>query len=179
MDLTGGFGARSGGGGGPCREAIGLESLHLGDEFRQLVTTLPPENAGGSFTALLELPATQAVELLHFTDSSSSQAAVTGIGGGDIAPPLHSFGGTLTFPSNSILMERAARFSVIATEQQNGNVSGETPTSSVPSNSSANLDRVKTEPAETDSAMENQIPCPNQNNRSGKRKDIEKKVRDE
>ncbi|CAH8268978.1 unnamed protein product [Arabidopsis lyrata] len=184
MDLTGGFGARSGGI-GPCREPIGLESLHLGDEFRQLVTTLPPENAGGSFTALLELPPTQAVELLHFTDSSSSQvAAVTGIGG-ENAPPLHSFGGTLAFPSNSVLMERAARFSVIATEQQNGNVSGETPTSSVPSNSSANLDRVKTEPAETDSsqrlisdsAIENQIPCPSQNNRNGKRKDFEKKVK--
>ncbi|EOA25183.1 hypothetical protein CARUB_v10018503mg [Capsella rubella] len=175
MDLTGGFGARSGGA-GPCREAIGLESLHLGDEFRQLVTTLPPDNAGGSFTALLELPSTQAVELLHFTDSSSSQAAVTAIGG-DIAPPLHSFGGTLTFPSNPVLLERAARFSVIATEQQNGNVSGETPTSSVPSNSSANLDRVKTEPAETDSAVEKQVPSPNQTNRSGKRKDFEKKVK--
>lgn len=183
MDLTGGFGARSGGI-GPCRDQIGLESLHIGDEFRQLVTTLPPDNAGGSFTALLELPPTQAVELLHFTDSSSSQAAVTGIGG-EIAPPLHSFGGTLAFPSNSVLMDRAARFSVIATEQQNGNVSGETPTSSVPSNSSANVDRVKTEPAETDSsqrlisdsAIENQIPSPSQNNRNGKRKDFEKKVR--
>lgn len=176
MDLTGGFGARSGGG-GPCREATGLDSLHIGEEFRQLVT-LPPENAG-SFTALLELPPTQAVELLHFTDTSSSQAAVTGI-----APPLPSFG-TLTFPSNPVLMERAARFSVIATEQQNGNVSGETTTSSVPSNSSANLDRVKTEPAETESsqrltsdqAVENQSPSPSQNNRSGKRKDFEKKVR--
>ncbi|XP_019102423.1 PREDICTED: transcription factor bHLH60-like [Camelina sativa] len=189
MDLTGGFGARSGGGGGPYREPIGLESLHLGDEFRQLATTtLTPDNAGGSFTALLELPPTQAVELLHFTDSSSSSqaaAATTGIGGGDIIitppppppPPLHSFGGTtLTFPSNSALMERAARFSVIATEQQqnNGNNNNETPTSSVPSNSS---DRVKTEPPETDSTMENQSLCPNQTNRSGKRKDFDKKVK--
>ncbi|XP_010427669.1 PREDICTED: transcription factor bHLH60-like [Camelina sativa] len=194
MDLTGGFGARSGGGGGgggPYREPIGLESLHLGDEFRQLVTTttttlLPPDNAAGSFTALLELPPTQAVELLHFTDSSSSSQAAAGIGGGDIIitpspppPPLHSFGGgtTLTFPSNSALMERAARFSVIATEQQNNNGNNnnnETPTSSVPSNSS---DRVKTEPPETDSAMENQSLCPNQTNRSGKRKDFDKKVK--
>ncbi|KAL1209873.1 Transcription factor bHLH60 [Cardamine amara subsp. amara] len=177
MDLTGGLVARSGSG-GMCRESTGLESLHLVDEFRQLVT-LPSENAGGSFTALLELPATQAVELLHFTDSSSSQAAVNGIGGDIAPPPLHSFG-TLTFPSNSALMERAARFSVIATEQQNGNVSGETTTSSVPSNSSANLDRIKTEPAETDSSqrlISDQIPCPSQNNRSGKRKDFEKKVK--
>ena len=154
MDLTGEFEARSYGG-GATREATRLESLHLGDEFRQLA--LPPENAGG-FTALLELPPTQAVNLLRFTDSPSSSsqaAAVTGIA----PPPLHSYG-TLTFPSNSVLMERAARFST--EHHQNGNVSG---TSSVPSNSS-----VKTEPAETDSSQA-------VNNRSGKRKDSDKKVR--
>ena len=152
MDLTGEFRARSDGG-ERCREATGLESLHLGDELRQL----PPDNVGG-FTALLELPPTQAVNLLRFTDSPSSSsqaAAVTGIA----PPPLHSYG-TLTFPSNSLLMERAARFST--EHQQNGNVSG---TSSVPSNSS-----VKTEPAETDSSQA-------VNNRSGKRKDSDKKVR--
>ncbi|KFK35018.1 hypothetical protein AALP_AA5G223400 [Arabis alpina] len=157
MDLSRGFGARSGGV-VPCREATGLAPPPL----------LPPENAG-SFTALLELPATQAVELLHFTDSSSSQVVAP-------PPPLHSFG-ALPFPCNSVLMERAARYSVIATEVQNGNGSCETPTSSVPSNSSANLDRVKTEPTETDSAMENNhSPRPSsQNNRSGKRKEFEKK----
>ncbi|XP_013588355.1 PREDICTED: transcription factor bHLH60-like isoform X3 [Brassica oleracea var. oleracea] len=154
MDLTGEFEARSYGG-GATREATRLESLHLGDEFRQLA--LPPENAGG-FTALLELPPTQAVNLLRFTDSPSSSsqaAAVTGIA----PPPLHSYG-TLTFPSNSVLMERAARFST--EHHQNGNVSG---TSSVPSNSS-----VKTEPAETDSSQA-------VNNRSGKRKDSDKKAK--
>ncbi|KAF8114770.1 hypothetical protein N665_0034s0109 [Sinapis alba] len=126
MDLTGGFGARSDGG-GSTREATELESL------RQL----PPDNAGG-FTALLELPPTQAVKLLHFTDSpSSSQAAAIA------PPPVHSYG-KLTFPSNSALMdERAARFST--EHQQNGNLSGE---SSVPSTSS-----VKTEPAETNSSQ--------------------------
>ena len=158
MDLTGEFGARSDRG-ERCREVTGLESLHLGDEFRQLA--LPPENTGG-FTALLELPPTQAVNLLRFTDSPSSSsqaAAVTGIAP---TPPLHSYG-TLTFPSNSLLMERAARFST--EHQQNGNVSG---TSSVPSNSS-----VKTEPAETDSCQ----AVEKQNNRSGKRKDSDKKVR--
>ncbi|CAN7052240.1 hypothetical protein IGI04_027562 [Brassica rapa subsp. trilocularis] len=152
MDLTGEFRARSDGG-ERCREATGLESLHLGDELRQL----PPDNVGG-FTALLELPPTQAVNLLRFTDSPSSSsqaAAVTGIA----PPPLHSYG-TLTFPSNSLLMERAARFST--EHQQNGNVSG---TSSVPSNSS-----VKTEPAETDSSQA-------VNNRSGKRKDSDKKAK--
>ncbi|CAN7085331.1 unnamed protein product [Brassica oleracea var. botrytis] len=154
MDLTGEFEARSYGG-GATREATRLESLHLGDEFRQLA--LPPENAGG-FTALLELPHTQAVNLLRFTDSPSSSsqaAAVTGIA----PPPPHSYG-TLTFPSNSVLMDRAARFST--EHHQHGSVSG---TSSVPSNSS-----VKTEPAETDSSQA-------VNNRSGKRKDSDKKAK--
>ncbi|WZZ58738.1 hypothetical protein YC2023_058845 [Brassica napus] len=50
---------------------------------------LTPEKPGGGFRSLLELPPTQAVELLHFSDSSSSffQAlAGTGIGL-DISPP--------------------------------------------------------------------------------------------
>ena len=163
MDLTGAFGARSAAV-GPCREPPGLESLHIG-------------GGDGGFTALLELPPTQAVELLHFTDpslSSSSQAAAAAVAGIGLdvspPPPLHAYG-ALTFPSNSFLMERAARFSVMANEQQqqqNGNVSGETTTtSSVPSNS----DRVKTEPGETDSSQRLE------NNRCGKRKELDKKVR--
>ncbi|KAF2591744.1 hypothetical protein F2Q70_00041084, partial [Brassica cretica] len=164
MDLTGAFGARSAAV-GPCREPPGLESLHIG-------------GGDGGFTALLELPPTQAVELLHFTDpslSSSSQAAAAAVAGIGLdvsppPPPLHAYGG-LTFPSNEALMERAARFSVMANEQQqqqNGNVSGETTTtSSVPSNS----DRVKTEPGETDSSQRLE------NNRCGKRKELDKKVK--
>ncbi|XP_018482285.1 transcription factor bHLH60 [Raphanus sativus] len=158
MDLSGRFGVRSGGG-LLFREETALESLHLGggDEFRQMV---PPENGGG-FTALLELPPTQAVELLHSSSSSSSQAT-----------SLHTLG-VLAFPSNSVLMERAARFSVIATEnQQTGNVSGETPTttSSVPSN-----EHIKTEPAETETS--DQAAVEKQNNRCGKRKDFDKKAK--
>uniref|UniRef100_A0A1J3I9Y1 Transcription factor bHLH48 n=3 Tax=Noccaea caerulescens TaxID=107243 RepID=A0A1J3I9Y1_NOCCA len=170
MDLTQGFSARSGD--GPCREAVtGLESLNFSDGFRQLVT-MPPENTGSSFTALLEMPATQAMELLHFTDSSSSQANVNRVAG-DIAPhTLHNPFRRLTFPSNSLLLDRAARFSVIATEQ-NGNIPGD----SVPSNSGENLDRVKAEPSESDPMMENQNSTQNQNNSSGKRKEREKKVK--
>ncbi|KAG7599710.1 hypothetical protein ISN44_As06g038840 [Arabidopsis suecica] len=154
MDLTQGFGARS----GVVGPVTGLESLNYSDQFRHLVTTMPPENTGGSFTALLEMPMTQAMELLHFTDSSSSQAKTVTE---DIAPTtLHPFG-ALTFPSNSLLLDLAARFSVIATEQ-NGNISGEI-ANSLPSNSGENLDRVKAEPAETDSMVENQ----NQNYSSG------------
>lgn len=136
MDLTGGFGARHDGG----QEATGLESLHLGDELRQL----PPDG----FTALLELPPTQALKLLHFTDSPSSSPQAA-----PIAPP--------SFASNLALMERPARFST--EHQQNGtNLSGETTTSS----------SVKTEPAETNSSSQAV------NNRSGKRKDSDNKVRE-
>ncbi|XP_010517746.1 PREDICTED: transcription factor bHLH48-like [Camelina sativa] len=157
MDLTQGFGARSGIG-----PVTGLESLNFSDEFRQLVTAMPPEDTGGSFTALLEMPVTQAMELLHFADSPSSQANITKLAGDNIAPP-HPFG-TLTFPSNSLLLDRAARFSLIATEQNGYFSSGDTPSSS------ANLDGgVKAEPAETDSISENQ------NSKHNKRKEREKK----
>ena len=105
----------------------GLESLNFIDEIQQLAATFPPENTG-SFTALLEMPATQAVELF----TSSSQAA------GNIAPPtLHPFR-RLTFPPD--LAE------VIAAEQ-NGNFSGE---SVAPSSFGI---RVKSEPDETDSSQ--------------------------
>ncbi|CAH2058387.1 unnamed protein product [Thlaspi arvense] len=176
MDLTQGLGARSGG--GPCREAVtGLESLNFSDEIRQLVT-MPPENTGSSFTALLEMPATQAMELLHFPETSCSQATVTRAAGYIAPPTLHPFG-TLTFPSNLLLLDRASRYSVVATEQ-NGNISGE-------SESSANLDRVKSEPDDTDSSqrlvsyrmVENQNSTQNQDNSSGKRKEREKKARRE
>ncbi|KAL0644919.1 hypothetical protein Bca4012_043209 [Brassica carinata] len=56
-----------------------------------------------------------------------------------ISPLLFHSYGTLTFPSNLALLERAARCLVIANEQQqNGSVSGEiTTTSSEPSNSNS------------------------------------------
>ncbi|CAH8323944.1 unnamed protein product [Eruca vesicaria subsp. sativa] len=88
---------------GPFQEAIGLESLRP-QQFRQ-VTMLTPENVDG-FMSLLEIPPTQAVELLHFTDSRSlyfQTLAVTGIG----LIFLHRrFTRALTFPSNSALLER-------------------------------------------------------------------------
>ncbi|KAH0882097.1 hypothetical protein HID58_058193 [Brassica napus] len=120
------FGVSSGA--GPYRESpmTGLESINFSDEIQQLAATLPPENTG-SFTALLEMPATQAVELF----TSSSQAA------GNIAPPtLHPFR-RLNLPPD---------LSVIAAEQ-NGNFSGE---SVAPSSFSG---RVKPEPDETDSSQ--------------------------
>ncbi|CAF2093848.1 hypothetical protein YC2023_063875 [Brassica napus] len=118
------FGVSSGA--GPYRESpmTGLESLNFIDEIQQLAATFPPENTG-SFTALLEMPATQAVELF----TSSSQAA------GNTAPPtLHPLR-RLNFPPDLA--------AVIAAEQ-NGNFSGESSSFGI---------RVKSEPEETDSSQ--------------------------
>lgn len=146
----------------PEPEETGLESFQFRDEIQRLMM-VPPENAS-SFTALLELPATQAMQLLH---SSPHSAA----GGGDEHKPYSSSftNGNLTFPSNKALIERAAKFSVFAAAE----ISPET--SSVPSNSSANLDKVKTEPAETDSNPDSSNKT--QTQKLAKRKEREKKVK--
>ncbi|KAJ0258355.1 Transcription factor bHLH48 [Hirschfeldia incana] len=131
----------------------GLESLNFSYEIQQLAT-FPPENTG-SFTALLEMPATQAMELF----TSSSQAA------GDIsAAPntLHPFG-RLNF---------APDLSVIAAEQ-NGNFSGESVV--VPSRSFS--DRVKSEPDETDSSQRFVSYPTVENQNHNKRKERGKKVK--
>lgn len=164
----------------PDREETGLESLQFREEIHRLMT-VPPEN-GSSFTALLELPETQAMELLH---SPHSDDGVPALLSGD---PLHginddhklylpSFNGNLTFPSNKVLIERAAKFSVFASGEHS------LETSSVPSNSSANLEVVKGEPVETDSNPNSSqllVSDPTvdiRNQRSEKRKEREKKVK--
>ncbi|KMT15386.1 hypothetical protein BVRB_3g060900 [Beta vulgaris subsp. vulgaris] len=84
----------------------------FGDEFQKLI--IAPEN-GNSFTALLELPPTQAMELL--TDDGGG-----GNGGGEVVKRHrvsaynHSLSSLPAFPSNRALIERAAKYSVFATE---------------------------------------------------------------
>lgn len=158
-------------------EEPGLDSLQFREEIQRLITA-PPENAS-SFTALLELPATQAMELLHYTPDSEGTPTPTTLSGEQGQKPyLHPpFSSNLTFPSNPSLIERAAMFSVFA-----GDNSPET--SSVPSNSSANLEKVKNEPMETDSNPNssqhlNSDPTVGNKNQkpSAKRKEREKKVK--
>lgn len=154
MDLTTASGARS----GPELDETGLDSFQLGEDIRHLITA-PSENAS-SFTALLELPANQAVELLH-SDSGQKQYP------------------NLTFPSNT-----PAIFPVF-----NGG-SNSTDSSSVPSNSSSkDLEKasaVKCEPLETGSYLDSSHPLvsdPTVDNSapnarpSSKRKEREKKVK--
>ncbi|KAG2683371.1 hypothetical protein I3760_10G029100 [Carya illinoinensis] len=163
---------------GPNREETGLESLQFREEIHRLMT-VPPEN-GSSFTELLQLPETQAMELLHSPHSDEvvpvplSGEPLHGIND-DHKSYLPSFNGNLTFPSNKVLIERAAKFSVFASGEHSPE------TSSVPSDSSANLEKVKSEPAETDSnPNSSQLlvsdPAVNiKNQRSEKRKEREKK----
>lgn len=93
-------------------EQTTLESIQFNEEIQGIMAPAP--ETASSFTALLELPPTQAVELLHSPERAGK-------------PPRHvsnpkpypsgNFGaGNLTFPSNAALVERAARFSVFAGE---------------------------------------------------------------
>lgn len=133
--------------------------------------TVAPET-GSSFTALLELPANQAVELLvHSPETENLPATKV-----PEIEPQRSFYPRCPpppiFPSDIALIDRASKFSVFA---------GNSPeTSSIPSNSSWKPNFVKQEPLESDSnpnsspAVSN--PTVNQNQKSTKRKDREKKV---
>lgn len=158
-----------------------LESIQFNQEIQEIMAP-PPENAS-SFTALLELPPPQAVELLHSPDCDGTTANSSASGKSlcqinNQKPYLfHSFSGNLTFPSNAALIERAAKFSVFAGER-----SPPEDSSLVAPNSCANLDRVKSEPPETDSNPSSMHGCvsdpavENQNQRAAKRKEREKKV---
>ena len=129
-----------------------LESLQFRDEIQRLMT-VPPENAS-SFTALLELPANQAMQLLHSPHSDEHKPYVPS--------SFPNPNPNLTFPSNKTLIERAAKFSVFAGAE----ISPET-------SASANLEKVKSEPGESDSNPSSS----NKTQRSTKRKEREKKVR--
>ncbi|KAM7524556.1 hypothetical protein LguiA_014458 [Lonicera macranthoides] len=102
-------------------DEIGVESLHFGEEIQNLIS--PPPEAGSSFTALLELPANQAVKLLHLPEPEES-------------PP--ELAGPYTFPSDVALIDRVSKFSIFADSPERN---------SIPSNT----DKVKQEPVDMDS----------------------------
>ncbi|GMJ02321.1 hypothetical protein like AT3G57800 [Hibiscus trionum] len=141
-------------------EVTAFESLQFTDKIHRLILAPTTDNAS-SFTALLELPPPQAVELLHSPDSPKLIAA---------SPPnVEVFEGSFRFPSNTGLIERDARFSVFSGEANNSNEKRNSPESK---NVIANLEKnVKTEPAETESSQ------PTVEKRSIKRKNRENKVK--
>ncbi|KAA8517024.1 hypothetical protein F0562_017158 [Nyssa sinensis] len=165
---------------GDKNEEIGIESLQFGEEIQSLMS-VPPET-GSSFTALLELPANQAVVLLHSPESHEAPAELSGEvwrnGSIDHPKPYQpqSFACTPTFPSNTALLERASRLSVFAATENSPE------TTSIPSNSSATSHKVKQEPIESYSNPDSSpiLSDPtvlNKNQKSTKRKEREKKVK--
>ncbi|KAF5821383.1 putative transcription factor bHLH family [Helianthus annuus] len=52
-------------------EELGMETFQFGEEIQSLMAVVQPPEAGNSFTALLELPANQAVKLLHSPDETA------------------------------------------------------------------------------------------------------------
>ncbi|KAL3028643.1 hypothetical protein AAZX31_03G123600 [Glycine max] len=169
---------------GSVHDGATLESIQFNEEIQGIMAPVPaPENAN-SFTALLELPPTQAVELLHSPESDSARKPPNCHVSANQKPYLpNSFGSNLTFPSNAALIERAAKFSVFAGE--NSPLPPEE-ACLVPAGtgSVSNLDRVKNEPQETDSnpCSSSRLGCisdpavENNNQRTAKRKEREKKL---
>ncbi|KAF7818990.1 transcription factor bHLH48-like isoform X1 [Senna tora] len=156
-----------------------LESIQFNEEIQRIIAPAP-ENTS-SFTALLELPSTQAMELLHSTAAASASGEpLCDIH--DQKPPhlFHSLTRNLTSPSDTALIERAAKFSVFAEENSPPD---EEASLAPPPNSGANLNRVKNEPPETDSnpsSTKEFVSDPaieNANDRAAKRKEREKKVK--
>ncbi|KZV50275.1 hypothetical protein F511_23261 [Dorcoceras hygrometricum] len=116
-------------------------------------TQTPSENGGSSFTALLELPPPQAVELLVNEDFRARTA-----------PPI--------FPSNTVLVDRASKFSVFATAVNSPEVK-----SVLSASCSMKPDMVKLEPMDSDSHLNSSMPAASdQSPKSLKRKEKEKKV---
>ncbi|KAI4300738.1 hypothetical protein L6164_034078 [Bauhinia variegata] len=164
------------------QDETALESIQFNEEIHGIIAPAP-ENAS-SFTALLELPPTQAMELLHSPDCEGTAAAASASAKSicqvnDQKPYLfHPFNGNLTFPSNTALIERAAKFSVFAGENSTTEEA-----SSVFPNSGANLEKVKNEPPETDSnpsstqGLVSDTVVENKNQRATKRREREKKVK--
>ncbi|KAL3534228.1 hypothetical protein ACH5RR_002689 [Cinchona calisaya] len=156
----------------PIEVIEGEFSHQHGEDIHRLIS-VPPET-GSSFTALLELPANQAMELLvhsseHGVAENPSMTLKPDDGEqfGQCPPPPPA--AVLIFPSGTALVDRAAKFSCLVNSDNN---------------SRENLETVKQEPVDSDSnpnshsspAVSN--PAAYQNPKSTKRKDREKTAKE-
>ncbi|KAL9254360.1 Transcription factor bHLH48-like protein [Drosera capensis] len=170
-------------------DSIGMESYLFNDDFQRLITgPVPPAPVtGSSFAALLGLPATQAMELLH--DSSPSPPPPPAPAGIQAKrqhrvvemPYIHREYERLdcaspAFPSDAGLIERAARYSVFAIGGRGEEEEEEERECSLaPGESEA---KVKSEPAdasENPNSMSERTDCKVE--KQMKRKEREKKVK--
>ncbi|XP_047328367.1 transcription factor bHLH48-like [Impatiens glandulifera] len=137
-----------------------------------------PETGGSSFTALLGLPANQAMELLHLDSSSRPTNSPENWNNNRVTYNSHPLNCTPTFPSNAALLERAAKFSIFAAA---GTETSET--CSIPSNSSANSQKVKQEPVDSEPKpmisidQHDEQLITSTDKKSTKRKEMEKKCK--
>lgn len=136
-----------------------LESFQFHEEIHRLMA--PPQENASSFTALLELPHSQAVELLHSSEPPTSSAAVSV---GPLKPyfPCPAADG-LGFPANSSLVGRGSITSEANSSSQKVKDEPVAESDSNPNSSS--------QPLVSDPPAEDGGPRP-----PGKRKDREKKV---
>lgn len=108
---------------GLCREAVtGLESLSFSDEIQQLVM-MPPEMNTGSFTSLLEMPATQAMELFAGDIARFSVVAAEDQNGnfsGESAPSS-STGRVKSEPCETDSSQRLVSYPTAENQNQNQN----------------------------------------------------------
>ncbi|XP_039017568.1 transcription factor bHLH60-like [Hibiscus syriacus] len=145
-------------------EVTTFESLQFTDEIHRLISAPPTDNAS-SFTALLELPSPQAIELLYSSESSKLIPS--------LPPNVEDFKDNFHFALNTCLIERDARFS---TEVNNNNES-EKSKSHESKKLSTNLEKaIKSEPAETESSQ-SLVSDPTLDKQNIKRNDGENKVK--
>ncbi|CAN0909946.1 Transcription factor bHLH48 [Linum grandiflorum] len=176
METLSGAGARSGAAGNDTA------ALDFGDDIRHLIISSPNETAS-SFTALLELPPNQAMELLH--DPTRPEQQQYRSRQQQQQPPQQFNAELLTFPTNAALIERAAKFSVFAAEEDLRKGTTAAIDASPDDDSGANVLRkevvVKSEPAETASRLNSSptvaINDENPRRLGAKRKEQERKVK--
>ncbi|KAJ0989764.1 hypothetical protein J5N97_008120 [Dioscorea zingiberensis] len=151
--------ARSSGGGSgnSCTYTPEIaETLRFEEEIQSLMRDGSSPANGSSFTALLGLAPSQAVELLHEPGEIYRRSGA-----------LLPLGCSPTFPSNAALVERAARFSVFA-------AAGDSPQAS---HSGGHAPLPKPEPADSDSGERPQRPAKRKDADRSKAKPPPKKSR--
>ncbi|KAK4749490.1 hypothetical protein SAY87_026939 [Trapa incisa] len=143
---------------------IALEYFQFHDEIRRLMA--PPTENASSFTALLELPHSSAVELLHLPEPSKYSAVASS---GSLKPYFQHLGaGGMCFPANSAPVERASTFAV-ETDASSHKVKDEPQAETTESDSNPIISLSQPLLSDFDTEDKGQMP--------GKRKDREKKAK--